>query len=62
MEEAVEAAKVGFARFPGRCWPRGRGEARPRSRSRVRCLQRPDGGLPASEDEPDIVATVARSY
>jgi prolyl-tRNA synthetase len=62
IEEAVEAAAVGFARLP---WAlvAGEGEARLAKDSvSVRCLQRPDGGLPASEDEPDIVATVARSY
>jgi prolyl-tRNA synthetase len=62
VDEAVEAAKVGFARLP---WAlvAGEGEARLAQDSiSVRCLQRPDGSLPASEDEPDIVATVARSY
>ena len=28
----------------------------------VRCLQRADGGVPDSDDEPDLVAFVARSY
>ena len=28
----------------------------------VRCLQTADGGLPAGEDAPDLVAYVARSY
>ena len=28
----------------------------------VRCLQRPDGGLPGTDDEPDLVAVVARAY
>ena len=28
----------------------------------VRCLQRPDGSLAESEDEPDLIAYVARSY
>jgi len=28
----------------------------------VRCLQRPDGSVPESEDEPDLIAFVARSY
>ena len=62
IEDAAEAAKVGFARVP---WAlvAGEGEARLAKDSiSVRCLQRPDGSLPESEDEPDIVATVARSY
>jgi prolyl-tRNA synthetase len=62
IEDAVEAAKTGFARLP---WAvvRGEGEARlGRDAVTVRCLLRPDGSLPASEDEPDTVAVVARSY
>lgn len=62
IEEAAEAGKVGFARVP---WDlvRGAGEARlGQDAVSVRCLQRPDGSLPASEDEPDVVAYVARAY
>ena len=28
----------------------------------VRCLRRPDGSLAEADDEPDLVAVVARSY
>ena len=28
----------------------------------MRCLQRPDGSVPASDDEPDLVAYCARAY
>ena len=28
----------------------------------VRCMLRPDGSVPQSEDEPDLVATVAKAY
>ena len=28
----------------------------------VRCLQRADGGVPVRDDEPDLVAYVARAY
>jgi prolyl-tRNA synthetase len=28
----------------------------------VRCLVRSDGSLPLADDEPDLVAVVARSY
>ncbi len=28
----------------------------------VRCLQRPDGTVPAADDDPDLVAIVARAY
>jgi prolyl-tRNA synthetase len=63
IEEAIEGAKLGFARIPWKLLADGDGEARLAQESvTVRCLQRPDGSLPGSEDEPDIVATVARSY
>ena len=48
--------------------PVGRGRAptaKPSSRraaSAVRCLTRADGSLPDADDEPDLVAVVARSY
>jgi prolyl-tRNA synthetase len=60
--EAVEAGKVGFARIP---WDllRDGGEARlAQDAITVRCLQTADGGLPASEDDPGLIAYVARSY
>ena len=28
----------------------------------VRCLRRPDGSIPDSEDEPDTIAYVAKAY
>jgi prolyl-tRNA synthetase len=62
IEDAAEAGKVGFAKVP---WDlvRGAGEARlAQDAVSVRCLQRPDGSLPASEDEPDVIAYVARAY
>jgi prolyl-tRNA synthetase len=60
--EAVEAAKVGFARIPWALLADGGERLLAQDAITVRCLQRPDGTLPTSEDEPDIVATVARSY
>jgi prolyl-tRNA synthetase len=62
VDDAVEAARTGFARVP---WDllRDGGEARLAADAiTVRCLVRPDGDIPASEDEPDLVAVVARSY
>jgi prolyl-tRNA synthetase len=62
IDEAREAAQVGFARVP---WSEvgTEGEAKLAAAAvTVRCLQRADGSLPASEDEPDLVAYVARSY
>jgi prolyl-tRNA synthetase len=62
IEEAVEAAKVGFARLP---WDLVAGDGEDelaREAVTVRCLQGADGGLPAGEDEPGLLAYVARSY
>jgi prolyl-tRNA synthetase len=62
VADAAEAAEEGFARIP---WsvlgPEGEA-ALARSAVTVRCLQRPDGSVPDSDDEPDLVAVVARSY
>jgi prolyl-tRNA synthetase len=62
LEDAAEASKTGFARLP---WSllRGDGEARLAAGGvTVRCLQRSDGSLPASDDEDDLVAYVGRAY
>ena len=62
LEEAEEAAASGFAAVP---WDAlgPEGEARLNASGvTVRCLQRADGGLPASGDERDLVALVARAY
>jgi len=62
IEDAVEAGKVGFAKV---AWDRIKdgGEAiLARDAISVRCLQAADGSLPESEDDPDLVAYVARSY
>jgi prolyl-tRNA synthetase len=62
LDEAIEAAQVGFARLR---WSEvgEAGEARLAEHAvTVRCLQRADGSLPESEDEPGLVAVVGRSY
>jgi prolyl-tRNA synthetase len=62
IDEAVEAAATGFATIP---WAAvgPEGEARlGESAVTVRCLQRPDGSLAMSDDEPDLVAVVGRAY
>jgi len=62
VEEAIEAGKVGFARI---AWDAVRGEgekALAQEAITVRCLQTQDGGLPGSEDDPGLIAYVARSY
>jgi len=59
---AVEAAGAGWARLP---WSAvgDDGEAELNAQGvTVRCLVRADGGVPVSEDEPDLVAVVGRAY
>jgi prolyl-tRNA synthetase len=60
--EALEAAATGFARIS---WD-DVGEAGEAELNRqavsVRCLQRADGTVPTSQDEPGLTAIVARSY
>jgi len=62
LDGAAEAAKTGVCRVP---WSIVRGEGEKRlaeSAVTVRCLQRPDGEVPASDDEEDLVAFVAKAY
>jgi prolyl-tRNA synthetase len=62
LDAAVEAAQSGWARLP---WAEVGEDGENRLAERgvtVRCLQRPDGGLPAADDEADLVAVVGRSY
>jgi prolyl-tRNA synthetase len=62
VDEAAEAAQNGFARVP---WGvvRGDGEARLAGQGiTVRCLTGTDGSLPPDDDDPDLVAVVARAY
>jgi prolyl-tRNA synthetase len=62
VEEAVDAAAAGWARVP---WAElgVDGEARLAERAvSVRCLTRPDGSLPETGDEPDLLAYCARAY
>ena len=63
LEEAVEAASVGFARVRlGALGPDGEDHLAQHALT-IRCLQRPDGSLAGPGDvEDDLVAVVARSY
>src|SRR5438270_4342911 len=61
VEEAIEAARTGFARI---AWESS-GELADRLNQEsisVRCLQRQDGSVPLATDEDDLVAVVARAY
>ncbi|MGH2940067.1 MAG: proline--tRNA ligase [Solirubrobacterales bacterium] len=62
VEEALEVGKKGVGRIE---WAKLGldGERRLLGDGiSVRCIQRPDGTVPASEDEPDLQAIVARAY
>jgi len=62
IDEAIEASAAGWARLP---WASvgTEGEATlAQSGITVRCLVRPDGGIPDDEDEPDVLALVGRAY
>ncbi len=62
VEEVAEAARTGFAAAP---WDAIGPEGEDRLASSgvtVRCLQRSDGGLAESDDEPGLVAICARAY
>ena len=61
IEDAVEAGRTGFARIP---WEAVGDEGEDRLAEHgitVRCLQRPDGGVPDDLEGP-LVAVVARAY
>jgi prolyl-tRNA synthetase len=62
VDEAIEAAGSGWARVP---WSAVGVEGENRANAvgvTVRCLVRADGSVPDSEDEPDLVAYLARAY
>ena len=62
IDDALEIAQTGFARVP---WGvvRGEGEAQLAGKGvTVRCLMAPDGSLPVTDDDDDLVAVVGRSY
>jgi prolyl-tRNA synthetase len=62
LDEAIEATATGFARLP---WAAVGTDGETKANQvgvTVRCLTRADGGVPDSEDEPDLVAHLARAY
>jgi prolyl-tRNA synthetase len=62
VDEALEATTAGFARLPWAAVGTAGEDRLAQSAVTVRCLQRADGGVPSAEDEPELVAIVARSY
>ncbi len=63
IEDAIEAAKVGFARIPGSLATSEGEDTLNAASVSIRCLQRPDGSLPETSDNvTDLTAIVARSY
>lgn len=62
VPEAIEAAATGFARMPWAELANGGEQALGEKAVTVRCLQRADATVPTSDDEPDLVAIVGRSY
>ncbi len=62
VAEAVEAAEGGFASLPwSEVGARGEDELA-RAGLTVRCLRRPDGILTHVEDDPELLALVAKAY
>jgi prolyl-tRNA synthetase len=62
LPEAAEAAAAGWARVP---WSAVGVEGERQLAQRgvtVRCLVRPDGAVPDSDDAPRVIAVVARAY
>jgi prolyl-tRNA synthetase len=62
LDQAVEAAAVGWARIPWSVVGEEGETVLAEHAVTVRCLVRPDGTVPHGDDEPDLVAVVARAY
>jgi prolyl-tRNA synthetase len=62
IDAAVAAASDGFARLPWDVVRKAGEDVLAAEAVTVRCLQRADGSLPETDDEPDLVAVVGRSY
>jgi prolyl-tRNA synthetase len=62
IADAREAAQTGFARIPWSVLGEDGEAALAADAITVRCLQTPDGEVPAAEDDPDVLAVVARAY
>jgi prolyl-tRNA synthetase len=62
VDDAREAAQLGFARIPWAMLGEQGEMALARDGVTVRCISRLDGSLPQAEDEPDNIAIVGRAY
>jgi prolyl-tRNA synthetase len=62
LEDAAAAAADGWARLPWSAVGEDGEDVLAGFGVTVRCLQRGDGSVPDSDDEPDVVAYVARAY
>jgi len=62
LDEAVEAAATGFARLPWAAVGEGGEDTLAAGGVTVRCIQRADGTVPESGEEPGAVAVVGRAY
>ncbi len=62
IDEAREAAQTGFARIPWATLGEAGEAVLAETAVTVRCLQLPDGSVPEAEDDPEVVAVVARAY
>jgi prolyl-tRNA synthetase len=62
IDEAIEAAKSGFARISAGLLRDGGEEKLAREAITVRCLISPDMGLPNGHDDPEAIAVVGRAY
>jgi prolyl-tRNA synthetase len=62
IADAASAAAHGWAKIPwDRVGPDGEAELATHAVT-VRCLQRANGSIPESDNEPGVVALVARAY
>jgi prolyl-tRNA synthetase len=62
VDEVLDAAAAGWARIPWAELGEDGETLLAEQAVTVRCLVRPDGTVPDSEDEPDVLAYCARSY
>ena len=62
IDEAIEAAQTGFARIPYEAVGEDGEDQLATASITIRCVQTADGGVPASPDDPGLVAIAGRSY